>query len=104
MNEQRQHYRKSLRLIGYMERKDGEREFQLQDLSLGGLRAHFDDDPALIVGQQVHIRLPGLGLRGMSFPLVRPLAAGGFDVGFDFAALDGEGENLYRYRAGESGE
>lgn len=52
-----------------MERKDGEREFQLQDLSLGGLRAHFDDDPALIVGQQVHIRLPGLGLRGDVVPV-----------------------------------
>lgn len=102
MGEHRQHYRKNLRLTGYVGRDGVEQEFQLLDLSLGGMRAHFEENPALIVDREVPIRLPGLKLRGEVIPVrVARAPEGGYDVGFDFAALDGEGDNLYRYRAGD---
>lgn len=102
MGEHRQHYRKSLRLTGYTVRDGAEQEFQLLDLSLGGMKARFEENPALIVDREVHVRLPGLKLRGDVIPVrVARMPEGGFEVGFDFAALDGVDDNLYSYRAGE---
>lgn len=100
MNEQRRYYRKNLRQTGFLVRDDGEQEFYIRDLSLKGIRAHFETDPKLLVGQEVHIRMPGLKLEGYVVP-VRSRAAdqGGFDVGFDFIAIDGVEDNAYRYRA-----
>lgn len=102
MSEQRRYYRKNLRLAGYLVREGKEREFRILDLSLLGIRAHFEDDPGLIVGAEAHIRLPGLKLVGDVIPVrVRSADEGGYDVGFDFTAMDGVEGNTYHYRAEE---
>ncbi|TAN47673.1 MAG: PilZ domain-containing protein [Methylococcaceae bacterium] len=100
MTEQRRYYRKNLRQTGILLRDAGEEEFFICDLSLKGIRAHFEVDPRLVVGQEVHIRMPGLKLEGYVVPVrCRPADQGGFDVGFDFIAIDGVEDNAYRYRA-----
>lgn len=102
VDEHRQHYRKKLRLTGYVVRDEGEQAFKVMDLSTGGMKAHFEDNPLLIVDRPVHIRLPELKLAGTGVPArVARAAKGGYDVGFDFTALDGVEGNTYRYRAGE---
>ena len=103
VSAQRRYYRKNLRQTGYLVRDDGDKQFRILNLSLCGIRAHFEEEPGLIVGQEVHIRLPGLKLEGYVVPVrSRPADDTGYDVGFDFATMDGVDGNAYRYRAGEN--
>lgn len=103
MSEQRHHYRKQLFLLSYLIREGQEEIFYALDLSLSGIRARFEDDPHLIVGSEVYIRMPGLKLQGeVRVMRCRPAEQGnGYDIGFDFLAMDGVGDNSYRFRKEE---
>ncbi|HLF95872.1 MAG TPA: PilZ domain-containing protein [Methylococcaceae bacterium] len=90
MNERRKFTRKNLHLVGYLLREDGELAFSIQDLSLGGIRVHFEADPGLAAGEQVVTRMPHLLLEGYSLLTLwtRPSDEGGFLVGFEFGVAE----------------
>lgn len=92
MDERRKFTRKNLHLVGYLLRDDGELAFSIQDLSLGGIRVHFEEDPGLAVGEAVVTRMPHLLLEGYTLLTLwtRPAEATGFLVGFEFGVVESE--------------
>ncbi|CAL1240246.1 PilZ domain-containing protein [Candidatus Methylocalor cossyra] len=85
MIERRQHYRKRIRLLGYVVRAQRQTEFHVQDLSLDGLRGYFNGDPLLEAGAVVRIRLPALNLEGWAtITRLEPAGKGRYAVGFCF--------------------
>ncbi len=99
MNERRQFYRKKLTSTGYLIVSDAERKFVLQDISLRGLQAQFDQDPMLQVDQIARIRLPDQGIDGVvTVAWITPTPQGGCLVGLMANRLDGVGDNSYWFR------
>ena len=100
MKNDRYHYRKNLSLTAYLVGEDEEEQpFSVRNLSLGGIKAHFESPQQLPVESAVRVRLPELKLEGCMFPVwERPTPEGGLDVGFEFSSLFGVDGNSYRYR------
>lgn len=100
MKNDRFHYRKNLSLTAYLVREDEEEQaFRVRNLSLGGIKAHFESLQHLAVESAVRVRLPELKLEGCMFPVwEQPAPEGGLDVGFEFSSLHGVDGNSYSYR------
>lgn len=100
MKNDRTHFRKNLSLTAFLLREEGEEQaFTVCNLSLGGIKAHFETPQRLPAEQAVRVRLPELQLEGCMFPVwEQPAAEGGQDVGFEFSSLLGIGDNHYFYR------
>lgn len=100
MKNDRSHFRKNLSLTAYLVSEDEkELAFTVRNLSLGGIKAHFDDPRPFSHERAVRVRLPELQLEGCMFPVWEsPTAEGGVDVGFEFSSLLGVDGNQYFYR------
>lgn len=64
MNDRREYYRKPLNTPGHAIAEGRHYPFCLQDLSLDGFQARFDDKPELEMGSLLRINIPGLNLEG----------------------------------------
>jgi len=103
MTEKRHFYRKRLASTGYLILpSDEEQKFTLLDISIRGLQAEFEQDPGLKIDQIVRIRLPEQSMNGLVTVVhAERTSDGAFHVGFAMDRLDGEGDNLYRFREEE---
>jgi hypothetical protein len=85
MSERRKYYRKRLSGVGYLIESKEARTFRLEDLSLDGLGACFDEKPRLQPGDIVRVFLPDLELQGLVTVMrMAPTLENRFSVGFCF--------------------
>ena len=99
MIERRKFYRKLLKSNGHIKISDQVLTFVLQDISIAGLRGHFDSDPSLKVDQFVPLSLPDMGISGSAGVVwFGPDPQGGWRVGFDMTRVDGQGRSSYLCR------
>jgi hypothetical protein len=100
MKNDRGHYRKNLSLTAYLiGENEEEKAFRVRNLSLSGMKAHFDSPHQLAADQAVRVKLPELDLEGYMFPVWKnPAPEGGLDVGFEFSSLEGVKGNRYLFR------
>jgi hypothetical protein len=99
MNERRQFFRKTLNFEGQLVRNDLEFSFRTSNLSIRGLKAKFEQNPALQIGDMVRINLPILSIGGIaSVVWLSATEEGEYLAGLSFECLDGLDSNLYRFR------
>jgi hypothetical protein len=85
MTEQREFFRKKTKATGSVLLDSGEVQFQVRDISVEGLQAHFDQPPPFVAGDTVQIRLPSLQLEGKVKAVRITRESGkGYQVGFLF--------------------
>lgn len=85
MSENRNDYRKNLKLTGYLVHEGGAKRFYTKNISLSGMQAHFDRYPATYRDILVCVHLPSIRLMGYVYSIwQKPTEDGGIDMGFEF--------------------